>query len=1324
MRYLFIFLFLLSSVMMKAQYGMLFTPDNGLSSSFVTDIMQDRAGFIWIATRNGMNIYDGYRFKVIKADMPEYETLASSYVNTMTQAKDGTVYLGTNRNIIRCHDFTFERVGLQDYKGHAVTTYVTSIMQRRNGSILAGTSGYGIMAMQRDGTFRSLPESMRTMQYVRKLVEDRKGSLWVITEGNGVYQQTSGGRWVKKPIPGNSTVVDIVETHHCVFLATAHDGIYCINGRSLSPVPGTRGLPISTVFVTRAGELLIGCDGRGVWQYDPQRGVLSPKVFYSYNIDFSKSKVSRFIEDRQGNIWIGLMQKGVFLDTRVQTPFGYIGYRLGTRNVIGSNCVTACMIDSRGHFWIGTDKDGIYHLDNRQQLVSHLTGVPSTTISLRQDSHGRIWVGSFGDGCGWIDPLTGSYHAVDLHLGKGVSVFDMAEDYRGNIWLATMGQGLVCRSSDGKTKVYRKARGADVDHKMNSLPNDYLSRLTTSRDKKKIYIASSVGLCCLNLTTMSWTDVLGANIADYGTFPHSIFADSKGRVWLGTEKGAWCYIGGRLRKKYTRRDGMPDNAISSICEDARGDIWFGTNHGLACLTPSTGAIHNYFSDDGLQSNEFSDGAISPSRDGTMILAGGTGGITWFNPTKLRENRWRATVKVIGLTIGNKDLPASDRFALSHEDNTFSLRLSTLTYGNSGNVRYLYSINEERWTMLPAGTNEIPFSHVAPGTYRIRVKAVNSSQETPVKEVTVVVNPAWYASMPARVIYVLVLIGLVWVYIRHMKRKEEEKLILQKHIHAEEMSEAKIKFFINISHDIRTPMTLILTPLLSLIKEDKDVHRQGIYQLMKRNAERVLHLINQMMDLRKIDQGKMAMRMRQTDYVETVEDACRMFVQQAKAKNIRFSFVHHDASLPIWIDPENFDKVIVNVLSNAFKFTPSGGTISVTLDHDDASAYLKIKDSGCGIPQDKLENIFQRFYQVSSQDQTVGTGIGLDLARTIVELHYGSIEARNNTDGPGVEFEISIPLGNAHLKPDEMVVREKEDDNADEHQTAEELDRELLETDTSEEQKTDAEIGGEKQQKPLVVIVEDDEEILHYLSHELSDAYNIKMCHDGKEGLRCILSSLPDIVISDVMMPEMDGNALCARVKQNINTSSIPVILLTAKSLEEDRLEGLETGADAYITKPFNMDILRRTVINLLDSRRLLKLKYSGQAEQAGKVDDVEMQSPDAKLLDRIMAVVNKHLSDSDITVDMIAEEVGISRIHLHRKMKELTGQSPHVFIRNIRLKQAARLLKDPHQSISEVTFACGFSSASSFSTIFKAAYGVSPRQYQMIHSNDPKDRNH
>lgn len=1335
----------LFSIQAWAQSGKFFNTDNQLSSNLATQVFQDKSGFIWIATRNGLNNYDGYHINVIKKDMSNFLGLNSNYINSIAQDEKEHILLGTNNSLLEFTGSEFLKIPMFDSKGKELATYVKQVYPLKNKDIAVATSGYGIMIKKIDvQECHAMKGEVEKLKYIHKLLEDKRGRLWIITDNGKLYRKETNGR-VTSHFAGTEGVdaQDIQQDAlGNIYLASNNQGVHLLRAGSnvFTRISSIGNLPIDNIYISRNNKLYIGCDGLGIYVYDPQTGFLQDNPLFSRLVNLAKSKVTSILEDNQGNIWVSMLQKGVFMQSNIQNDFNYMGFRLGNRNVIGENCVTSLSINQGNQVWVGTDKDGLYLFNIATRSVEGHFLNQSTVLTLCKDQEDRTWVGTYTDGLGYMD-AAGSFHPVDLGISKSVGIFDIKQDPQGNIWIATMGEGLFCLQKDGSRRNYKSKYGAENNLKANNLPNNYLVKMAISKDGNHVYVATSVGLACLDRKRNSWVSTFkGINCLNKNSFSHCVFVDSKDHVWYGTEDGAFCFDfrKGIKPKLYTTANGLTDNSVASITEDYQGNIWLGTIKGLNKLALKSGTITKFYAESGLQSNEFSDASVCTTQDRKTILIGGSGGLNWFQADQVRQHPWQAKVVISGFILNNKMVTPgmksgsytitdnwstfSRDFQLSHEDNTFTLQLSTLTYNDVEQISYVYSINGDAWRTVPAGQNELAFSHMAPGRYKYRIKAICNGYETPVKEFTIIVHPAWYASIWAKLFYLLLLIAAIMLYLRHRKRQMEDQLILQQHIHAEEMGEAKIKFFMNISHEIRTPLTLIITPLLSLIKEDKEPHRQGIYEIIRKNSERILHLINQMMDLRKIDKGQMVMRMCKTDMVSFINEEYDLFKQQAIAKSIDFEYQHDCEELPVWIDRNNFDKVIINTLSNAFKFTPTAGHILLSLTHTGHHAYISIKDSGIGIPKDKLETIFQRFYQTPADpnERNVGTGIGLDLTRSLVELHYGTISARNNEGEKGSKFEhgsefiIRIPLGKDHLKPEEIIEEEEMKKEQNNELAEAEQEEQLAESNDQPAEtlnNSDTTPASAKGAKAEIVIVEDEEDIQEYLKAQLSSDFKIRTYPNGKVALNEILKNKPDLVISDIMMPEMDGTTLCAKLKSNINTNDVPIILLTAKSREEDQLEGLQTGADAYILKPFNMDILHRNIINLLTVRRTLRNKFTGNESQNHQVEQIEMQTPDNSLMQRVMEVINENINDSDLSVDMIAQKVGISRVHLHRKMKELTNQTPHSFIRNIRLQQAAKLLKDGKQSITEVMYACGFSNSASFSTMFKNLYGCSPREY-------------
>ena len=1319
-------LFLLClSMGLHAQMGKYFTTDSHqLSSSYVTQVYLDHDGFLWATTRNGINRYDGYQFRVFKKENESDKTLASNYVNCMMQDRNGLFYFGMYGALQTWDGEEFHNVTLLDHHGKESYGYATCFLERANGDVLVGSSGLGVMKITSAHTAQQLGGLFASIHTVNSLLEDKAGRLWMVTDQAGLI--CYDGKQLRHYLTDRKELIlgQLCSDHDGHIFVGSNAGLYRQQGDDFVHVAATGQKEVSSIYCDRYNCIIVGYDGKGIAIYDPRKDTLIDNPFFSQEVDLSKSKVYSILEDNSGNLWFGMLQKGIYRQPIAFSGFQYMGYKLGgSRNVMGYACVVSVLIDSQKRAWIGTDKDGIYIITPEGRLVRHLSeGYPSSVMALAEGPDGRIWIGTYGDGGGSIDPNTFQYHRFNYPDDDHLVIMDIEADKQGRLWFATMRHGIVCyKPADGQFRTYTMADNAPNKPTMNSITNDYISQVSLSPDGSRLIVATSMGLCCLDIASDSWTKTFGVNCLNYSV-PIRVAREYDGRIWYGTNAGLYCYdLTSKKTTHYTTGDGLPSNGIGSIERDRHGDLWLATDHGLAVFNPEKGPQMNFFADDGLQSNEFSDGASCATANG-LILLGGTGGVTWFKPEDIHQSQWKANVQLTALTINGEPIStatrsggyqvtdttvtASSHFVLGYHDNSFSIHLSTLTYENPEHIVFRYSINGEPFRALPAGHNELSFSHLPPGTYRFRVKAERSGFETPERSFTVIVHSPWYRSAWAYFFYALIIGLFAWQYLAYRHHREQNRLRLQAHIHAEEMGEAKLRFFMNISHEIRTPMTLIITPLLSLIKKEDDPERKSVYETIRRNAERILSLINQMMDLRKIDKGQMQMRMSERDLVAFINDIYTLFNHQAKIRQITFTFDHDCDELPVWIDRSNFDKVVVNVLSNAFKYTHSGGKIGIRLTHDATTATIAIRDNGEKIPEDQLENIFQRFYQADSftNDRNAGTGIGLDLTRSLVEMHHGTITVHNLDEG--CEFVITIPLGHAHLKPEEMI-------------SESELPQEPLAglqaaLDQPEEEETTP-------YEPIdphattIVIAEDDDEIRSYLEAELSKDYDVHVCVNGREALTEVYRVKPSLVISDVMMPEMDGNALCSQLKTNSSTNFIPVILLTARSRDEDRLEGLETGADAYIVKPFNMDILRRTIVNLLNSRRLLKMKYERTDELEERVDDIRLKSPDEKLLEKIMDCIRKNITNSDLNIDMISDEVGISRVHLHRKMKELTGQTPHDFIRSIRLKKAAQLLAEKGMNVTEVMYACGFANSASFSTIFRKYYGMSPRDYMREH---------
>ena len=786
--------------------------------------------------------------------------------------------------------------------------------------------------------------------------------------------------------------------------------------------------------------------------------------------------------------------------------------------------------------------------------------------------------------------------------------------------------------------------------------------------------------------------------------------------------------------------------------DKNNDIWVSTNQGIAKYNPQKNSFIPFYTSDGLYNNEFSRNAFCQYPDG-KILFGGTNGIIFFNLDDIKIQKFQSKIRLTGFYLhdkavneltksGNYPVIDSDIFNtkeinLAHYDNSFYIEFATDNFIVPQS--YVYSMNNGTWNSLPKGTSRVSFSNLPVGKYEFKIKAINGSAESEIKTIFIHIHPAWYNSTIAWIIYLAIIGSIAAVFIHQAKEKYRVRQEMLKHKHLEEINEAKLQFFINISHEIRTPMSLIISPLQKLISTDNDAERQKSYALIERNAQRILNLINQLMDIRKIDKNQMKLSFTEVELIGFVNDIKDTFAYQAASKGAQLNIITQLDQLKVWLDPNNFDKVIFNLLSNALKHIQNDGKINIYINsiHDSKEkaplnnyAEIIIEDNGSGIKESEMKRIFERFYQVSDdRSRSKGTGIGLHLSMSLVKMHHGTITVKNkdgnvisdkldNDNQPGCSFTIHIPLGCNHLSPEDMASNSSDTTplSSTEDHTLQHIPLPPEENEGEENSKK------APRKKHSVLIVEDEDDIRNYLLTELGNHFRVLSCSNGKEAMEIIMSHMPDLVLSDIMMPEINGITLLKKLKQNIKTNHIPVILLTAKNSEKDYIEGLSLGADAYIAKPFNLEILITTIENLIRNREVLRNNFSGKQEQDGQIEVVQPQSADEKLMKKVMKAINKNLNNPDLNAEMIAAEVGISRVHLYRKLKEITNQSTRDFIRNIRLKQAEILLKsEKNYSISEISQLVGFNNTTYFSNAFKELYGVSPSKY-MEYCKENKDK--
>lgn len=1346
----FIVLLSLTHLSLQAQTGRFYSTEKGLSCSLINQLFQDSKGYVWAATEYGLNRFDGLRFANYWHDAGDSVSIKNNYVHALYEDSRQNLLIGCIDGLMKYdrETDTYREIPMMR-AGKRVFPHVTQMQELHNGEVWLTTTGQGMFRLDEQRKLAvSVDDILRQANYNFQscFYEDSHYNIWIGTYGNGLIcylPATKEVRVFKYPALNDNNVSAIIEDEQGnLFIGTQKQGLSrydrLTNTIVAVPYAGHNEISVFCMSVIE-GRVLVGTDGQGLKIYNPANKQLEDYTFNSAPIDFSEGKVHAILEDKDKNLWLGLFQKGILLMPKQENPFEYYGRKSIYYNPIGQGCVMSVFQDSNRHLWVGTDNEGVYELDANGVRLKHFRpgnlahSVANTVMSIYEDSDRNLWIGSYTRGLAKMNPLTGECeYSLPIDNEKILSI---TEDKHKRLYVGTLGSGFYQYDlRTGDLRHYESSGDESGDLKRNELFNDWINNIFCDSEGI-IWLAHYKGISCFNPLSGSFVNYKQVNTLISDCVGYAILEDHAGNIWAGTTDGLYRFNKQTEEiRKFTTQDGLPNNVICGLCEDSRHNIWISTYMGISKYDVQENKFVNYYSGDGLQGNEFTHGAFYKDKSG-KIYFGGVNGITCFFPEEIGSVSKEMAVWITDFYVFNEpvhknslsggkpvidtSVQDAETFRLSHQDNTFSVAFSTLQYNNPEQISYQYKIDElsPQWFITEPGVNRVTYNNLPPGKYTFRVRALNHGNFSEMKTVEVLIAPPWYQTWWAYSCYAVLAGLLVWGIVSYIFSRMRHRREMMKREHAEQLNEAKLQFFINISHEIRTLMTLIINPLEKLLAEQKDGELHKTYLMIYRNAQRILRLINQLMDIRKLDKGQMFMKFRETDIVGFINDVMQTFEYLSYKRHVRFTFEHEMPSLKAWIDLNNFDKVLMNIFSNAFKYTPEEGEIQVCLTtgrdmsrRDALREYFQIAvtDSGIGIDKNMIERIFERFYQIDNDvtKSNFGIGIGLHLSRSLVQLHHGVIFAENREDVPGSRFIIRLPLGSAHLRADELEAMEGE--KVKSHPmpitALAELREELLEKDEPK--------AGRAKTRLHLLVVEDEEEIRSYLKSELSGEYKVETCNNGKEAYDIILRSTPDLVISDIMMPEMDGLTLCRKLKQNTNVNHVPLILLTAKSKPEDTLEGMGIGADAYIVKPFNTELLKSTIANLIANRRLLRNKFSGAQQQEDKIEKISMKSNDEILMNKVMKVINEHLDNPELNVEMLAAEVGLSRVHIHRKLKELTNLSTRDFIKNIRLQQAAVLLsQDKGLTISEIAYATGYTSLSHFSSSFREKYGMSPKEY-------------
>ena len=1288
------------SLMVWADSGELFTSGK-LSSSLINCIVQDKYGYIWVGTEYGLSKFDGYRFTNYLHNEEDTTSITDNIISDLLVDKKGNLWIGCAKGLMRYNyeKNNFSRLQFPD--GRKPRIY--SMVESHRGDILLGTAGYGLYSVKNNGIEKTANNRF-TIRWERAyaerdsdvffthIYEDKHHYLWQSShlstftrfiEKQGKVQRKD----FKSPY---GAPVKFIQHRPQAMLIVCMYGIIYYDYRTgrIADAGYDLGTFKNHVTINNAtfdhdGNLYISTSEHGALIIKKGSNKVEQLENSNSNFNLSTAFVNDIIEDKDNNLWIGCYKKGLYLLNQRQQAFS--SWSFSAQNYIIGSSVSSIAPGENGETWCTVQNSGVFCFDASGKIIAHPTS-PAGTCIIYKDRRGAYWI-SNGSALYSYNPHTGAYQEKLTFTSAGI--YCMTDDNQGNLYISVYSKGLyIYNVESGKVTVLNMRQRGNKGF----LCNDWVRSMAFDHTGH-LWIGTSNGVSCLNTKTLSFKD-FGWNIILKDRQANGICEGKNGNMIIGTEEGL--YLFDRKNNKtlaLPHAEVLKGKQVCSIIKDHQGDLWISTTMGIWQYDQKNRQFIGHINGNGLTTREYVLGS-SMHTASDLIAFGTSDGITTFYPERVRAKKMElGDVHLTNFIIDGKPINClTDEFTIPYEENSFTLEFSLLNYRNTDNISFQYRINEGKWNSTNEGSNAVSFNKLKPGSYTLEVRAMSNGNFS--KKSTIIhikVCDPWYASTWAFLFYFLaaasIILYIIYRYERHRK---------------EDLEETKMQFLINATHDIRSPLTLIMGPLNKLKTRITDAESKQDIDTIDRNAQRLLLLVNQILDERKIDKDQMHLHCQKTDLKEFLRGIMSLYNFNVQERSITLSLkedesLKEEGNLQVWIDRINFDKVISNLLSNAMKYTSDGGEITLIIGKNKESAIIKVEDTGIGLKEEKTDRLFERFYQGNNNSDIhiEGTGIGLNLCRALVKMHGGAIRAYNRTDGiKGSCFEVNIPLGKEHLKLEEIL---------------------------QEDGTKTAESTGKRTQANRnfnILIVDDDAEIAHYIKTELSDWYRFEHASNGKEGLKMLLTGKYDLVISDVMMPVMDGVTMLKKIKGNSNVSDIPVILLTSKSEVENRLEGLRKGADAFLAKPFNMEELHILIDNLVDNVRRIRGKYSGAQGQKAKIEQIQVKGNNDALMERVMKYMNEHLADPDLNVEKLTEDVGISRAQLHRKLKEIAGVSAGEFIRNLRLEQAARLIEEGQINITQVAYSVGFSNQTHFSTVFKKHYGMSPSEYAETKRNE------
>lgn len=1325
-----------------------FNSKDGLSSSSVSAIVKDKLGYMWFGTDDGLNKFDGVNFTVYRHNLADTTSIGGNAISALYEDHLGNLWIGTNQSLT-VFDRKRDAFTNFTFMGSSATR---AIFEDKDGNLLVG--GYfGLYKINyettksKKGTYKLTRLDKMMSNTVLSIFEDSQRRLWIGTNA-GLFLYSKSTHSFKLYIHSDNDAASIAGTGVRAIAEDSKNNLWFGTTNGLSQLlpnetgfknysfssSATYGSGENSVYALRAdkaGQLWVGTEN-GVNIFDPVSGTfqrIQSDKRRKYSL-VGKSIRSIYI-DSAGIYWIGAYLGGVskydknlaFFNLRESNPVDPFG--------LSSSFVTSFAEAPSGDIYVGTDGGGLNLYHRNTGLFDHpkLTGGDennSLTILALQRSGNELWVATYKHGVYVMNMLS---RAVRQYVkGKGPhdllnnDVFCLKVDRRGHMWMGTNGNGVVVYYPESDSFFYpgkTKTEGSGI-------LDEWYCRSIEEDSEGNIWIGSSgAGVAVFNPSNNSVKIYNSGNSGLPYNVIMNLHLDHSGDIWVGTQGSGLSKFDSKTGKftSYSEPEGLSNAVVYKILEDNAGKIWVSTNNGISSFDQSTLKFKNYYYQNGLQRSAFSLGAGLKTADGQLFF-GGLDGFNYFDPLSLHSNKNVPSLQFTALKISNKivipgedeaikeNISTAGEIILDYKQN-FSLDFIALDYTAPQDSRYAYQLQgfDKDWNLVGSSHTAV-FTNLDPGEYIFRVKATSDdgSWSTPEKTIRIIVRPPFWRTGYAYALYILLTIAFILLLRQQAMRKlrnkfaiEQERLQVKQMIEQErkeaerqhEFDQLKIKFLTNLSHEFRTPISLIVGPVERLMSQEENTEKQSQLSMVKRNAVRLLNLVNQLLDFRKLDENELKLNLTAGDIISFVKETGDSFKEIAEAKSIQFSCSSSVAHYDTLFDRDKVERILLNLLSNAFKFTPKGGRISLDIQSQTGgNLKIVVSDSGIGMSKEVQEKIFDRFFQASDGKDVInqGSGIGLSIAKEFAKLHGGSIEVESEP-GKGSVFTVMLPC---------------EPINTPAEQESQSI--------TSQERRSNTKNNA--LEKFTVLLIEDNDDFRKYLKDSLRPYYKIVEAADGKEGWQKVLSAHPHVVVSDINMPGMDGITLCRKIKADKRTSHIPVLLLTAITGDANQLKGLSTGASDYLTKPFNFEILNVKIKNLVALNQNLKETYSKKINVIPT--EIKVESEDEKLLTTITQYIEANIDSPDLSVEDLSKHLFMSRGSLYSKIVDITGETPVEFIRSIKLKKAAVLLEKSDLKISQIGYLVGFSSPNYFTRAFKAKYNLSPSEYasQMRNGNN------